>query len=122
MKREEFLAGAIHLEHFFPRSKEGDHTPGNISLVCGPCNLLKRNYQESDFDQLLYDPDSFRKKHPYIPIGKIQKLIDFAEIIAPRYKGNNWFIERHHASSQNCRRVWDDLKAEYRIKWMDETF
>lgn len=120
MTRDEFLAGNVHLEHFEPRDGGGAHIPVNITLACGTCNLLKRNLQDTDFDLILTNPKAFRAAHPSMGLKRFQQLVEFAEIIAPRYKGLGWVIERYGANSQNCRQVWEDLRFTYRKKWHNE--
>lgn len=48
MKRDEFLSGDVHLEHFNPRKAGGQHISGNITLACKTCNLLKRDFHDVD--------------------------------------------------------------------------
>jgi len=117
MKREEFLAGNVHLEHFDPRSKGGEHIQGNITLACRTCNLLKGDLTDADFDLILNNPETFRSVHPTRSSRRFQQLLEFAEVAAPRYKGLSWIAERFGVSSQNCRRVWDELRSAYREKW-----
>ncbi len=117
MKRDEFLSGDVHLEHFIPRKVGGQHTPGNITLACKTCNLLKRDLCDEDFDMILNNPERFRTAHLSMSLKRYQQLVEFAEVIAPRFKGLNYIIERFGATSQNRRQVWDDLRSDYRTKW-----
>ena len=117
MTREEFLSGNVHLEHFEPRAGGGEHVPVNVTIACRECNMLKRDLQDSDFDLILTTPETFRVAHPSMTSRKYQQLTEFAEIIAPRYKGLGWIIERFGVSSERCRQVWDEKRLAYRDKW-----
>jgi hypothetical protein len=117
MKREEFLSGDVHLEHFNPRKVGGQHTPSNITIACKTCNLLKRDLRDVDFDLILSNPEAFRATHLSMSLRRYQQLVEFAEVIAPRFKGLNWIMERFGATSQNRRQVWEKLRSDYRTKW-----
>ena len=118
MSREEFLAGKVHLEHFLPRDKGGEHIPINLTWACVNCNSLKRNLIEDDFDLLLENPELFRVSHRLMRIERYQQLVEFTEIcMMPRLKGNSWFFSHFQLTSQSYRVVWEKMKMDYRQKW-----
>jgi 5-methylcytosine-specific restriction endonuclease McrA len=117
MKREEFLTGDVHLEHFYPRDGGGEHIPININLACSSCNRLKNRYQDKDFRLLLNNPEEFREAHPKMTLRTYQNLMDFAKIIAIRLEGSIWVTDRFGATGQTPKEVCDQLRFVYRQKW-----
>lgn len=116
LTRKDFLNGEVHLEHFDPRSNKGVNEPGNITLACKQCNLLKSNLTDEDFIQILTAPDDFFFNKGYNKI-RVEQLRDFAEIYYPRIEGLSGYAKRHDISSNNIRIHWDGLRQRYREKW-----
>ncbi len=111
--QKDVFAGKVHLEHFRPRSMGGEHHPVNITLACDQCNRLKSNLEAEDFERMLNEPDHFFADRPRLRSLR-RKLIAFAEISAPHYKGLSWIGERFNVPSTEWRRRWEDLRASYR--------
>ena len=46
------IAAGYHVDHVMPIAKGGKHEPGNVQLLCGPCNLRKSSRHPITFAQL----------------------------------------------------------------------
>lgn len=116
LSREAYLAGKIHVEHFLPFSKSQGHVSLNVTLACANCNLLKSDLTEEDFRQILHDPNKFFGSHRFSEKRQTQ-LKDFAEIYLPRL-GWREYLDRHKIDPRDRRHYWDNLKRQYRQKWL----
>lgn len=105
----------IHVEHFFPISNSGDHSPPNVIPSCAGCNMLKKDFIEDDFMEILNTPEEFFANHRgYKTMQRRKKLILFSEIILPRYN-QKLFIDRYcDGNFRKFQEVWRRKKAEYR--------
>lgn len=117
--RDDLLKGNIHLEHFEPRRNEGENEPGNITLACKDCNLLKSDLTSEDFIQILNEPNSFfllRKVND----NRQKQLIEFAEIYYPRIAGLSEYAKRHNINDHNIRAHWENLRQKFRNHWRND--
>jgi hypothetical protein len=114
--RADVLAGNVHLEHFIARSTGGEHHPANITLACDRCNRLKGNLQTDDFERMLKEPEQFFVDNARLR-NQRERLLAFAEISAPHYKGLSWIGERFGVPNTEWRRTWEVLRTSYRRNW-----
>ena len=116
MTRDDFMKGKVHLEHFEPRIEGGLHQPGNITLACKQCNLLKSRLTDEDLMLVLTDPGRFFSGRRW-SVKRAKQLMDFAEIYYPRIAGLPGYAERHGISGQRIRSHWEELRRWYHGEW-----
>ncbi|EMO44196.1 HNH endonuclease [Leptospira santarosai] len=119
-KLTDYFSGAVHIDHFNPISKTGQHLAGNIVPTCKDCNLLKSNLSDEDFLIIFRMPEKFFSNR-YIKSREMkkEKLKDFSAIIFQRLVSGEEYRQAFNITIYDQRRHQDDLKASYRMKWLN---
>ncbi|AVV49147.1 HNH endonuclease domain protein [Leptospira santarosai] len=101
-------------------SKTGQHLAGNIVPTCKDCNLLKSNLSDEDFLIIFRMPEKFFSNR-YIKSREMkkEKLKDFSAIIFQRLVSGEEYRQTFNITIYDQRRHQDDLKASYRMKWLN---
>ena len=117
LRDDEFLSGAVHLEHFFPRSTLGLHQPINIVHSCPKCDRLKGSLTPEMLSALWSAELQVQDVRSGATIQEAAQLYDFADIVAPRVVGWVPYLARHDTEPTQARTFWEDRRRQFRRRW-----
>lgn len=60
--KEELKADVISLDHIIPRSVGGEDSIENLEIICDRCNRMKGELKKKEYEKLLEQIDTFKRK------------------------------------------------------------